>query len=121
MTTGKDDVEFQKKLTATLIEGDPVPFFDNVTRRIDSDALATVLTQETHRDRILGLSKRATVSTNALFLFSGNDLELSGDNPSRFIVSRIEPACERPEERDSFIQISFNMHTTIAPNWCAQH
>jgi len=37
--------------------------------------------------------------TNLLFLLTGNNLSFSGDMPSRVIVARIEPDCEKPEQR----------------------
>jgi putative DNA primase/helicase len=93
------DEELRKKLMAVLIAGDAIVSLDNITQPLRSDALATILTLETYQDRILGVSQTASAPTNILFLLTGNNLTLSGDMPSRVVIARIEPECERPGER----------------------
>ncbi|MHB8384295.1 MAG: hypothetical protein ACYDC3_18365 [Candidatus Binataceae bacterium] len=102
MSANKDEEELRKKLMSVLIGGDPLIGFDNITRPLKSDALATVLTQDTYKDRILGVTGDRAVPTNSLFILTGNNLSFSGDMPSRVIVARIEADVERPEERDNF-------------------
>jgi putative DNA primase/helicase len=91
--------EFRKKLFAGLLGGDLIINVDNVTKNLESDTFASILTSEKHTDRILGVSANRAVPTNCLFLVTGNNMQFSGDMPTRVIIARIEPNCERPEER----------------------
>ena len=62
-------------------------------------ALAALLTSKVYSDRILGHSKIVSVPTNALVLFTGNNIRLKGDLPRRIPKCRIDPAMEAPHER----------------------
>jgi hypothetical protein len=95
----KDAEEFRKKLITICIAGDLVVSFDNITRPLENDTLATITTVPTHTDRFMGGMSKVEVVTNILFLATGNNLEFQGDMPSRVIVAYIQPDCERPEER----------------------
>jgi len=94
--------EFRQKLMSGLIAGDAIVCIDNITRPLESDTLASILTKDKHKDRVLGVMENAEVPTNVLFLPTGNNLQFSGDMPSRVLCARIEPNCEFPEERDGF-------------------
>jgi hypothetical protein len=95
----RNDDEWRKLLTTVLLSGDSVIAIDNVIKPLDSAALAKVLTQPTHDDRILATNSRASTPTNVTFLCTGNNLTFSGDMPTRVVGSRINPAVECPEER----------------------
>jgi hypothetical protein len=99
MSANSDEEELRKKLVSVLIANDPIVSLDNVTRPLQSDALATILTVSTYSDRLLGASQKVWVPTNALFFVTGNNLSFSRDLPSRVMVARLEPDVERPEER----------------------
>jgi hypothetical protein len=94
-----DPEEFRKKLMSICIAGDAIVSIDNNTRPLANDTLATIVTVPNHSDRFMGGMTTVQVITNILWLATGNNLEFSGDMPSRVIVARIEPDCERPEER----------------------
>jgi hypothetical protein len=94
-----DEEELRKKLVSVLIAADPIISLDNITKPLRSDVLASILTLDRYKDRILGSSQDVEVPTNTLFLLTGNNLTFSGDMPSRVISARLEPNCERPEER----------------------
>ena len=103
MSMGWDAAEMQKKLTSVLLAGDPIILIDNVTASLRSESLATILTESTFSDRILGRSEMSrALPTNCLWLASGNNMRFSGDMPTRAIVSRIDARCENPEERSGF-------------------
>jgi hypothetical protein len=72
---------------------------DNVERDIFGDALCSILTQTTYKDRILGENTVVSVPTNAMFIATGNNLTFRGDMLTRALLVRIDPQCERPEER----------------------
>ncbi|MGA7873042.1 MAG: hypothetical protein WCA22_19300 [Candidatus Binatus sp.] len=99
MTFNSNEEEFRKKLMAGLVAGDAIFEIDNITKPLRSDTLASILTKTLHSDRIMGLGENRSVPTNCLFILTGNNLQFSGDMPSRVISSRVEPDCERPEER----------------------
>lgn len=98
-----DRDEMRKRATSVLLAGDPMWNIDNVTRGLDSDALASILTQPRYCDRVLGESQMTRpLPTNLLITITGNNLRFSGDMPSRVVVARLEPGCERPEMRNDF-------------------
>ncbi len=99
LSVNRDEDELRKKLVSILMIGDPLVALDNITRSLNSDALASILTQPVYQDRLLGTNTTVRVPTNTLFLVTGNNLTFSGDMPSRIVVSRLEPEVERPEER----------------------
>src|SRR5512139_3533055 len=68
--TGDPDEE-RKHITSALIAGDPVACIDNISAPLDSDRLCSVLTQETIRDRLLGVMKAITLSTACLWMATG--------------------------------------------------
>lgn len=94
-----DFEETRKRLFASLVEGSPSIVIDNVVGEVDSPALAALLTSKVYSDRILGHSKIVSVPTNALVLFTGNNIRLKGDLPRRIPKCRIDPAMEAPHER----------------------
>jgi putative DNA primase/helicase len=56
-----------------------------------------VLTQETVKVRVLGLSKMATPSTGIAMFATGNNLQIKGDLPRRTLLCSLDPRTERPE------------------------
>ena len=98
ITFGDDENEMKKLLFSALLANDQVIVFDNLTRPLEGAALNTVLTEASWEERVLGESRTATVPTNALFLASGNNLQINGDMHRRIIAARID-AGENPEAR----------------------
>lgn len=114
ITTGKtpcmlpqapDETEEQKRLLAVLSEGDSIVCYDNIERPFGSATLCTVLTEERLKGRVLGSTRTLSVPTNALFLATGNNLTFVGDTSTRAILCRLDPQCERPEERSFAIDL----------------
>lgn len=98
ITFGDSEIEFRKLLFSALLANDQVIVFDNLTRPLEGPSLNSAMTEKTLTDRVLGVSKTATVPTNALFMANGNNLRIKGDMHRRIIAARIEPG-ENPEER----------------------
>lgn len=94
-----NEAEEKKRLLSVLAEGDAIICYDNIEHPFGSPALCSVLTQETFKDRILGQNRSLTVPTNATFLATGNNLTFIGDTSTRVLLCRLDPQCERPEER----------------------
>lgn len=99
MSQARSSEEDKKRLLSILLHGDPIVVIDNVERDISGDALCSILTQTTYKDRILGENTVVSVPTNAMFIATGNNLTFRGDMLTRALLVRIDPQCERPEER----------------------
>lgn len=94
-----DGEEFRKKVTALLSEGSPIINLDNVESRLGGAILEMCLTATHFKDRILGVSKMANVSTQALWVTNGNNLQFTTDMVRRTILIELDPKVEKPEER----------------------
>jgi hypothetical protein len=73
-----------------------VEFDDMDTDWIPHGIIKRVLTAETITDRILGVSKVATVSTRTLFLGSGNNVGPIRDLLRRVLTIHVDPRCATP-------------------------
>ena len=94
------DEECQKQLLALLLEAPSVVVFDNLTTDlIPFKSLCSALTEEFLTDRILGVSKTATVGTRTLFLSSGNNVSAVKDMARRCITVELDPQVETPAAR----------------------
>lgn len=91
--------EEKKRVLSLLLDGTQCICIDNVERQLGSDALCTILTEESWQERILRENQIATVDTKAVFMATGNNLSLNGDLTTRALVCTLDPGVERPEER----------------------
>lgn len=89
-----DDSEAGKVIFSCLLKGSPVLVVDNQTQPLKSANLSAVLTAELFSGRQLGESKMVTVPTRVLWLFTGNNIKLGGDQSRRILVCRIDPQME---------------------------
>ena len=98
----EDDV--RKMITAELITGRPIILLDNLNekRKLDSSALASVVTVPTWTDRILGVSRMLDLKNHALWMMTGNNPQLSDEMSRRCIRIRIDPRIDMPWLRDGF-------------------
>jgi hypothetical protein len=97
VATGGDIQEMEKSLAAELMEGRSLLSLDNLMQPLQGQFLAMVLTQETVKVRVLGLSKMATPSTGIAMFATGNNLQIKGDLPRRTLLCSLDPRTERPE------------------------
>ncbi len=98
-TFGRDDEETRKRLFTALRSGARVIVWDNVVGMFDSAAMASLLTSNRYRDRVLGKSESSSVPNRALLLMTGNNLTLSGDMSRRVLIARIDPRSDKPFAR----------------------
>jgi hypothetical protein len=91
-------------ITAELIAGRPIILLDNLSekRKLDSAALASVVTLPWWTDRLLGESKMLNLRNNALWLMTGNNPRLSAEMSRRCIRLRIDPRIDMPWLRAGF-------------------
>lgn len=99
MTPAPDAEEEAKRLLVVLMEGDPVAVIDNISAPWASDAMCSILSQETYKGRILGSSKNVSVPTATTWMATGNNLKIHGDLTTRVLRCDLDPQVERPEER----------------------
>jgi hypothetical protein len=99
-TPGSERHELDKRLAAELVEASPVLFIDNANgMTLNSSALASVMTEQPARVRILGQTKMALLNSSAFVVATGNALAVSEDLARRFIECRLDAKCEDPEAR----------------------
>jgi hypothetical protein len=113
ITTGKspahvtyrrdDDAELRKAITSTLLANpQSIISFDNVMGKIDSDELASSLTQSVRSDRLLGFNRKLELPVFVTWFANGNNLEIGGDIARRAYLIRMDAKCEKPYERTGF-------------------
>lgn len=95
-----DPDELRKRLESSLLAGDTLVSLDNLNGVLHSDLLCQATTQAAVRVRPLGVSMQIEVPNTALFCVNGNNLSISGDLARRTLMCRLDPRCERPEERE---------------------
>jgi hypothetical protein len=105
MTLPRDDDEIRKTITAELQRALPVVVLDNIPaqRRVDSPALAAVLTTSSWTARRLGSTSMITVPNRAVWIATANNPQLSDELARRCVDIRIDARIARPEERDDFV------------------
>jgi hypothetical protein len=103
-TVPESEDEVRKMITAELITGRPIILLDNLSekRKLDSAALASVVTLPWWTDRLLGESTMLHLRNNALWLMTGNNPRLSGEMSRRCIRLRIDPRIDMPWLRAGF-------------------
>lgn len=96
------DEEFRKSITAALLEGERIAFFDNVVGDLGCASLDRALTGNVWSDRPLGTSTTATVPLNMTWIATANNATLTADTVRRALTLRLESTVERPEDRHEF-------------------
>ncbi len=102
MALSEDQAEMNKTITAVLIQGDAVINLDNIEHgeSLAGRELSKAITQEVYSGRILGKTETVNLAATCMWLATGNQLQISGDMTRRVIPCEIDPACERPDERE---------------------
>jgi len=96
------DSEWPKRILAVLRNGPPVILLDNVEGKLDSPALAQVLTLDYHEERELGQSRTVRVPNLSVWFTTGNNVTLSRELARRTVLIRLDAERENPEERSGF-------------------
>lgn len=94
-----DHEELEKRLVGCLLSGDCIVNLDNINGNLRSDLLCQATTSEAVKVRPLGASSQVEIPNTALWSANGNNLSLMGDLSRRALLCRLDPGCERPEER----------------------
>ena len=115
-TIPEQEDEVRKMLTAELMQGRSIILLDNISdkRKLESQALASIITAPRWTDRYLGVTDMVTVPNNALWLMTGNNPKLSDEMSRRCVRARIDPRVDRPWLRAKF------KHKAVA-EWAKQN
>lgn len=101
MTAGGTPEEFDKRITAALMEAGATLFLDNVNATaLKSDVLASAITERPAAVRPLGRSATVLLNPTAFVAVTGNGLLLSEDMARRFLTVELDAGMEDPEARD---------------------
>jgi hypothetical protein len=98
----RDDEEWRKQITSKLSAGGTLIVVDNVENALYAPSLARALTSRTWTDRVLGRSEMVTVSQQATWIATGNNISLRGDLPRRCYWIRLDAKDSRPWKREKF-------------------
>lgn len=102
IVAGRDEEEWRKRITASLISGISHILIDNVKQPVVSGSLAAALTAPLWTDRILGQSKMVTVPNRQTWVATGNNISADGELARRFCWIRLDSNHERPWQRKDF-------------------
>ncbi|MDP2073347.1 hypothetical protein [Hydrogenophaga sp.] len=102
MAPGHNQEEFEKRVDAAIIAGDPVVILDNLSRPLSGDNLCAAITSDSATVRPLGSSTQVRVRTSAFWMATGQNLAVKRDMHRRTVVGYIDARMERPETRSGF-------------------
>jgi hypothetical protein len=102
MSAPKDDEEWRKMITSSLIEGPAIIVIDNVDGILRASSLSRALTAKVWRDRILGRSEMIDLPQRAAWFATGNNIQLKGDLARRSYWIRMDAGVARPWMRTGF-------------------
>jgi hypothetical protein len=102
MSEGRDEDEWRKRITSTLLDGPSLVQIDNLRGALDSAALSAAITAPRWSDRILGQSKVAHVPVRCVWSATANNAVLSTEMARRTVRIRLDAELERPWERFEF-------------------
>lgn len=114
LAPGHNQEEFEKRVDAAIIAGDPVVVLDNLSRPLSGDNLCAAITSDTATVRPLGSSTQMRVRTSAFWMATGQNLAVKRDMHRRTVIGYIDTRMERPETRSGFA-------ITDLLGWAAQH
>jgi hypothetical protein len=103
-TISADEEEMRKRLTAFLLPSPAMIALDNLHGRLDSAALAAILTSGgTWKDRLLGQTQEISVPVRVVFVVTGNNPALSNEMAGRSVLIRLDAKVEDPSTRTDFL------------------
>jgi phage gp37-like protein len=100
ISTGKDEIETEKRLGAALMTGQPLISVDNISGELGGDALCQIIERPVVDIRVLGQSKNMRIEARGTSVYAtGNNFTLVGDICRRVITINLDAGMERPELR----------------------
>jgi len=108
MTMPRSADEQQKVITTILVNNPQVTVIDNVASGVWSSQFASALTAESWEGRILGKTESCSVPVKTLWIFSGNNPQMSEEIARRCVRIRLEPTTAKPYLRTGFTHRDIN-------------
>lgn len=101
LSVDRGEEELSKAIDSAQMAGASALVLDNVPsgERLRSIALTQVLSEPMRKPRVLGASRIMTVNCTQLVLVTGVNVGVADDLVRRFMRCRIDPRCDRPQER----------------------
>lgn len=102
-TVPQGDDEWRKRITSLLLMGFQIIVFDNLTQGLESGVLCSAITAETWQDRHLGVNQILNLSQNAIWIATGNNIQVRGDLSRRAYWIRLNAKESQPWLRKNFL------------------
>ena len=96
---GKDEEELEKRLTARMLQGNPVINIDNANRTIGGDLLCQAATESIITPRILRKSVAPDITNRFTIFGTGNNISVEDDLTERTLMTSMDAKMENPGER----------------------
>lgn len=110
----KNEEEMAKTLSSVLIEARAQMYFDNINSSVDSGELASAMTADHYSARVLGKSATVDVPVRSTFIFTGNNVMMSGELVRRLVLVDLDTRLARPELRTGW-------HHADIKAWATEH
>jgi hypothetical protein len=91
-----ENEEWRKMITAHLIGGPQLLILDNLSGVLKSSKLSEVLTALEWKDRILGKTDTVVLPTTAVWVGTGNNVQIAGDMKRRVYRCRLDAKTPQP-------------------------
>jgi hypothetical protein len=119
VTAGGSSEEFEKRISAALLEGGPAVLLDNCNNMtLRSASLDSALTERPSKVRQFRTLELAAVNTVASVFVTGNGVVLGQDSVRRFIPTELDARMGDPEWRsfpgDILVDVTRNRATLLA-------
>ena len=99
-TSGHGADELDKRLTAALTQAHPAVFLDNFnSKELNSDILASALTESPAMVRPIGQTKTVPLHTRTFIGITGNSVAIAEDMARQILKTRLDARMEDPERR----------------------
>lgn len=101
-TLPDNDEETRKFITSSLCSGAPMFLLDNLDRKLGGAHFDALLTSVEWQDRMLGGNELRTFEARAVWVATGNNVQLRGDARRRILRIELDSQVEAPEARSDF-------------------
>lgn len=102
MAAAKEDDEWRKRITTSLMSGSTHLVIDNVNHELDSGSLASAFTQPVWEDRTLGANREVKIPIRTIWGITANNIQMSQELARRCVWIRLDANVEKPWERSEF-------------------
>lgn len=92
--------EWAKKIVSMLRAAESFICIDNIVGHFKSPVLASLITDGSINERVLGGNKWYRGESRIFIAATGNNAQPDADMGRRFVRVRIDPRCEKPQSRD---------------------